>query len=184
MILGLCGLARSGKDAAAAHLVDAHGYRRIAFADPMRAALLALDPLVDIGITIRLSRLVADRGWDAAKAYPDVRATLQRFGTEVGRKHFGDGFWVDLALRDVTAGERVVVTDVRFPNEAAAVRALGGYVVRLERPGAGLRGLVAGHPSEALAFPVDEVVANDGTLDDLHRVFDGLVHEPSPAVNA
>ena len=169
MIVGLCGLARSGKDTAAAHLVDNFGYRRIAFADAMRTALERLDPFVQLGSAhLRLSTVLAARGWDAAKEAPDVRRLLQRFGTEVGRSMMGEDVWVDMALRGVSPDDRVVVTDVRFPNEAAAVRRLGGIVVEVQRPGAGLGGDVATHASEAMAFDRDRVLFNDGTIDELH----------------
>jgi hypothetical protein len=175
VILGLAGLARSGKDAAAGHLVAHHGYRRLAFADAIRDACYLLDPMVHVhGRYMRLGHLVDVVGWDRAKAEPDVRRLLQRMGTEVGRELWGEDVWVDRALAGVAAGDRVVVTDVRFPNEAAAVRALGGLVVRINREGAGL-GAGAAHASEALAFPADHVVANDGTLDDLWAAIEGLV---------
>lgn len=64
----------------------------------------------------------------------------------------------------------IVADDVRFAEEAAAIRALGGLVVRIERPGAGLDGAAAAHPSEAGGVgPVDVVIVNDG---DLPRLFD------------
>jgi hypothetical protein len=176
MIVGLCGLARSGKDTAAAHLVAELGYRRIAFADQMRVALERLDPFVQVGAThMRLTTVLGLRGWDQAKEAPDVRRLLQRFGTEVGREMMGEDVWVDMALRGVVAGDRVVVTDVRFPNEAAAVRRLGGLVVEVQRPGAGLDGIVATHASEAMAFDRDRVLVNDSTVADLHAAIEALV---------
>ena len=170
MIVGLCGTAGSGKDAAAAHLTAHHGYTRRAFADPMRTALYALDPLVTTGAAVfRLAELVDRVGWDAAKQHPDVRRMLQRFGTEVGRDQWGEDFWVQRATGDLHPGDAVVFTDVRFPNEAAAVAALGGIVVEIRRPGVHLEATVAAHASEAMAFDRDAVVVNDDTLATLHE---------------
>lgn len=60
-----------------------------------------------------------------AKKSPRVRAELQFLGTEVGRA-IDPGLWVQLALTEVKglleSGQRVCVTDVRFPNEGWAVR--------------------------------------------------------------
>lgn len=42
----------------------------------------------------------------------------------------------------------VVVDDVRFPNEVAAIRALGGAIVRVERPGSGLTGASSSHAGD------------------------------------
>lgn len=39
MLIGLCGYSRSGKDTAAAHLVDKYGFARIAFADKLKSIL-------------------------------------------------------------------------------------------------------------------------------------------------
>ncbi len=177
MILGFAGLAGVGKDTAAAHLVERRGYERRAFADPMRTALYALDPLVRVhGSQHRLTALVDTLGWDQAKrGVPEVRRLLQRFGTEVGRTMWGDDFWIDQALRGVAPGDRIVVTDVRFPNEGDAVRALGGRVVRIDRPGAGLGGAEGAHESEAHEIAADAVVVNDGSLGDLVAAVDGLV---------
>lgn len=176
MIIGFCGLAGAGKDTAAAHLVERHGYRRIAFADPMRVALERLDPFVQIGAAhLRLSHIVAARGWHEAKKEPDVRRLLQRFGTEVGREMMGEDVWVDMALRGVAPGDRVAITDVRFPNEAAAVRRLGGIVVEVQRPGAGLAGSTGAHASEAMAFERDHVLVNDGELADLWAATEALL---------
>lgn len=41
-VIGLSGLARSGKSTAAAHLVSHHGYVRVRFADPLKAMAKAL----------------------------------------------------------------------------------------------------------------------------------------------
>jgi hypothetical protein len=58
----------------------------------------------------------------------------------------------------------VVITDVRFANEAAAIRSWGGEIIRIDRPGVGP---VNGHVSEAMPFEPDEVIENDGTIEDL-----------------
>ncbi len=176
-VLGFCGLAGAGKDSAAAHLVSAHGYRRVAFADGMRDALYALDPFVTTrGGTYSLQYVVDHHGWDQAKQLPDVRRLLQRFGTEVGREMWGPSFWVERAVAGVAPGSLVVFTDVRFPNEAEGVRALGGRVVEIRRPGAGLAGATATHASEAMAFQADRVLVNDGTVAELHARVDRLMH--------
>lgn len=177
MILGLTGLAGCGKDTAANHLVAHRGYERRAFADPMRTALYALDPLVRVhGSQHRLSALVDTLGWDQAKrGVPEVRRLLQRFGTEVGRTMWGDDFWITQALHGVAPGDRIVVTDVRFPNEGDAVRALGGRVVRIDRPGAGLGGAEGGHATETQFVDADAVVVNDGDLADLAGRLDALL---------
>ena len=88
VIVGLCGRKRSGKDTLAEELVERYGYTRVAFADPLREMLLALDPVVEQGDytrTLRVSDMVATRGWEDAKAHPEVLkrvfAQLQQAGS-------------------------------------------------------------------------------------------------------
>lgn len=88
-----------------------------------------------------------------------IREYLQRFGTESHRHIFGDNFWVDNLAKNLhTHGGRiVVVTDVRFPNEAEAVRAAGGHVVRVVGP-TEVEDAGDGHASEA---PLPESLIDD-----------------------
>ena len=170
IVVGFSGYARSGKDTAAACLLE-HGFVRGAFADKMKAALIALDPIVDDGR--RLSEIEGavvqtpsgPTVSEEAKQRPEVRRLLQRLGTEAGRKTIGEDVWVK-ALLDAGMPARLAITDVRFPNEADAIRALGGLVVRVERPGVGP---INGHESETAldGCDFDLVVVNDGTPDAL-----------------
>lgn len=60
-----------------------------------------------------------------------------------------------------------VITDVRFPNEAALVRQLGGQLWQIRRPGYEAGG--TGHASDTAGdeFGPDRVVLNSGSLEDL-----------------
>ena len=78
-LIGLVGKKRAGKDTVAATLVEGFGFVRYAFADPLKAASLAADPLVPIwGGHHRLSVVVRVLGWERAKENPEVRRFLQR----------------------------------------------------------------------------------------------------------
>jgi hypothetical protein len=85
----------------------------------------------------RLRDLVDAVGWDEAKKVPEVRQLLQRNGTEAGRKIFGESFWIDQAFASAGDAKKVIVTDVRFDNEAEAVRDRGGVVIAVQRAGVG-----------------------------------------------
>lgn len=200
-LIALSGKKRSGKDTFAARLIEAHGFTRIAFADPMRAAALALDPIIRIEqdetgpliaagapllaryvvTTLRLSEVVDAVGWETAKSVREVRRTLQRLGTEAGRQVLGEDVWVDAAMRQAEQVDGpVVITDCRFTNEADAVRARGGIVVRIVRDG-----LPAGdtHPSETALddYPhFRALIGNNGTIDDLHAWADAVAELVTP----
>src|SRR5581483_2011292 len=95
-LLGLMGYAQAGKDTVAKLLVEEFGFTRIAFADALREALYALNPLIPFeGDHVRLRWLIDASGWEEAKVrHPEVRELLQRLGTESGRNVLGADVWV------------------------------------------------------------------------------------------
>lgn len=72
----------------------------------------------------------------------------------------------------------VVISDVRFINEVEAIRAAGGHVWKIERPGAGLVGTAAQHASEQEQNSIDprkfaSVLNNaNGPLEELEALVD------------
>jgi dephospho-CoA kinase len=164
MIIGLSGYAQSGKDTVAELLCLNYGYTRMSFAQPMRDAIYTLNPIV-FNLNSRVADLVDEYGWDVAKANPEVRRLLQVFGTDVGRKQFGDNFWVQQAF-DKLESTKIVFSDVRFPNEANEIIQYGGQVWRVNRHN---HAPVNTHKSEHAMdnFMFKHVLYNDGTLDDL-----------------
>lgn len=175
MIIGLSGYAQTGKDTVAQHLVDNYGFTRIAFADPIREALYTLDPVIDDYPAlpgVRLSWLVDKSGWEHVKVESEsVRRMLQRLGTEVGRNLWGQDFWVKIAMEKAKQYENVVFTDVRFPNEMAAIVGSSGEVWRVEKPGVEA---VNRHISERALdeYMFERTINNIGTLEDLYAIVD------------
>lgn len=166
-IIGFGHLARVGKDSAAEVLVRRAGYRRLAFADPLKAVALGLFPT--------LRERVETWGWDRIKTTdPTVRPMLQRLGAAV-RDHLGIDTWLDAAMSSMEPGRRYVISDVRFENEAQRILDLGGSVYRIDRPGV----LPANdHISELALADWDGwtgVITNDGTSSDLEERVLGLV---------
>jgi hypothetical protein len=168
-VLGLSGWARAGKDTVADWLVENCGFTKMSFAQPIRDALVNLDPMIDIFETrSSLKHAVKSFGWEYLKtASTEVRPLLQRFGTEVGREMFSPDFWVDYALARIPDGGKVVFADVRYPNEADAIKELGGEVWRVGRDGFGAAN---DHESEhALdGYDFDAIIGNSDTIEYLH----------------
>jgi hypothetical protein len=165
MIIGLTGYAQSGKDTVANILVENYGYQRVAFADPIRDLLYEANPMLKEGY--RVQGLVDVYGWDRVKVdYPEARDLLQRLGVGA-RKTFGDMFWVQQALRQVHFEGKYVITDVRFPNEAKAIRQYDdSQIWRIRRAGFDA---INAHESESAmdGEKVDQIFVNSGTLEDL-----------------
>lgn len=171
-VIGISGYARSGKDTIGQALAT-RGFQRVSFADNIREALLALNPLATPDV--RIVDLIAAHGWEVAKdQFPEVRALLQRLGSEVGRNLIDPNIWVDLTFKKAPDGAKIVVTDCRFPNEARAVKELGGQMWRVARPGFSPTNA---HPSETALddWNFDHHFDNVGTMEDLHaKVYDRL----------
>jgi len=166
MIIGLAGYAQSGKDTVANYLSE-FGFTRIAFADPIRDLLYEMNPLVKDGY--RVQGVVDAFGWDRAKVeYPELRNLLQTLGVGA-RKTFGDDFWVAQALNKVDFKNDFVITDVRFPNEAVAIKRLApSQVWRIVRPGVDAVNL---HESETAMddWRYDQTFFNAGSIEDLRQ---------------
>lgn len=81
-----------------------------------------------------------------------------------GIKAYTDLFSWDFPL------SKWVITDVRFPNEADAIKERGGIVVRINRFHSVVRDHnIPEHPSETALdnYSFDYVIDNDGSIDDL-----------------
>lgn len=190
--IGLTGAAGAGKDTVArtlAHMV--RGSAIVALADPLKRFCLEAFGFEEQQLWGSSERRAEP---PPGRTGPSAREALQRLGTEWGRA-LDEDVWVRLLMRRVDdlcrelvpdhlnhTMERcrlVITPDVRFPNEAAAIRAAGGQVWLVDRPGTGPPPAgVEDHVSEAGVTHWAVVVDNAGTLKDLHR----MIHEALPAV--
>lgn len=175
--IGLSGWARSGKDTVADYIIEKYGFTKAAFAQPIREALVRLNPKITVGgfNQASLATAVKSFGWESLKDVSvDVRPLMQRLGTEVGREMFGDDFWVETALDRIPDGSKVVFSDARYPNEADAIRDLGGKIYRIEREGVGPAN---GHASEIALndYDFDDRIDNSGTVEELYSQIDRVI---------
>jgi hypothetical protein len=167
MLIGLTGLAGAGKSEVSRILTEEFGFTRVKFADPLKNMLRTL--LTDIGHTPAdaeryvegdLKESVVD-GLDGLGI--TARHLMVSIGTEWGRKAVHPDLWTTLWVAKTERFPRVVVDDVRFPNEVDLIRARGGKIWHIDRPG-----LTAGaHISEQLQVEPDATIFNNGGLHDL-----------------
>ncbi|GLV78343.1 deoxynucleotide monophosphate kinase family protein [Streptomyces hygroscopicus] len=180
--IGIIGRARSGKDTAGKYFVEQHGYRRVALADPIKEAALRTNPIVKVDHAAEYYRLaedIAEFGWERAKDdTAEVRRILQELSAAI--RALDEDFWLRLALKATEeandAGAPVIITDIRYPNEAASLARAGFHLLHINRPGIPQMD----HVSEKTLRPEDAryLIRNDGTLDDFHaqlaRVWDAI----------
>lgn len=108
-----------------------------------------------------------------------VREFLQKLGTEGLRDGLHKNVWVNALMSEYKIGKEGcpnwIISDTRFPNEAQAIKDVGGIVIRVNREAAlqapenPLFKRARMHPSEtALEYwEFDEVIDNNGTIEDL-----------------
>ena len=176
--IGLVGYSQSGKDTVADILVKNYGYTRVAFADKIREFLYGLNPMVACSPTGYLQDLINLVGWDDAKQEPQVRKLLQNLGNSA-RKTIDENVWVTLALGNIDTNQRVVITDVRFENEAMMIKLMGGQLWRVKRIGVGP---VNDHVSESEleGYKVNQIFVNNGTLKDLELLVTTRMRDAFP----
>lgn len=162
-LVGLCGYAQVGKDIAAVPFIAA-GWKRAAFADLLKEDLRSL-----LETAYRDLPAAATAGYSLPE-FNDTRtkSRLRPLMVEYGRtmRALYPSIWIDRLFHRLTPGERYVITDVRYANEAARIRETGGVVVQIVRPG------VSWANNEELRsmgeFTADLTIVNDGTVEDLH----------------
>lgn len=151
----------AGKTTAANAIMRAHNVTRVPFAAPLKLMLEA--------VGVPLANLYGDQD-DKAKPLDvlcgkSARHAMQTLGTEWGRQCIGPDFWAR-AWCSVAAQhpEGVVADDVRFPNEAEAIRSLGGLVICIVPSKFAGAHVKTGHASEDFAkIPRDALIVNDGS---------------------
>lgn len=210
MLIGLHGKARSGKDTTAQFILeqaegDSFAARRDAFADRLKiSAARALGFQGDESECLMFCNDLKVAGrielvWDN-QVFNDLsenttweewgisgREYLQYYGTEAHRQVFADDFWVDACLPlDLDhSGEILVITDVRFENEAERIHELGGEVWHILRSG---DAAFDNHASER-PLPVrliDNTLVNNRDLDHLRDLalsrMERLIYSPTPKI--
>ena len=138
MLIGLCGYIGSGKNAVAEMLVKNHGYEQDSFAKSLKDAVSAVfgwprELLEGNPPHSREWREAPDTWWTEQLEMPvSPRLALQVIGTEVFRGKYHNNIWVASLLRRV-GDRKVVVSDVRFPNEIKLIQEYGGKVIWVKR---------------------------------------------------
>ena len=179
VLIGITGRAGAGKTTAAAYLQRRFDFEPVAFADALKDML---------------ATMLADRNVDHAVLHePDLkhaplpechhttaRHLMQTLG-DWGREQVDPQFWVaQLQARalgaqgDTPVHDRLLVTDVRYPNEAAWLRQRGGVLLRITRC---MAPRLDWHSSESWtdSLPVSAEVPNDGLLASLHTQLDKIM---------
>lgn len=199
-VIGLTGPIGSGKDTVAALLRTHCAAHTFAFADALRHEIVEAFCIEHIYLTRRetkehpMSALALSRCLDSAfvdrmvvhhltttgerldlTAPRSPRQIMQWWGTEYRRAQ-KPGYWTQKALQTVrwldqtTRPSLVVISDVRFADEAQLVRSLGGWIWQVKRTGTEVA--TGAHVSEVAGdeFTPDAVINNHHDMRHLQGV--------------
>lgn len=189
-IIGLVGRAGAGKDTVASILSESQGHIRIAFADALRVEisnafkidLRMMDDRFEkekVSGRITIARCddrefiarMQELGHDIHQ-HRSPRQILRWWGTEYRRQVCTDKYWlermqdtIDSLMR--TGVRKIVITDIRFINEAEFVNSLFGQIWRVTRTSAD--SIKADHSSESEQDQIrcSMIISNNGTLGQL-----------------
>lgn len=170
MIIGLYSPAQqSGKSTVAGYLTREYGFETRGFSLALKR--MVIDLMNSAGITPEQIGFYMDRGKE--DPIPELgdnsfRMLCQTIGTDWGRTLVDKDLWVKIVVSNPQRPDLLVIDDVRFPNEYEAIRAEGGQVWKVYRPGVVP---ISDHPSEGLleGFEFDATIENGGTISDLER---------------
>ena len=108
-----------------------------------------------------------------------IRDVMQVLGTDLLRQGFNNNIHVAATLGSIKENEKVIITDLRFPNELKAIKDRGGITIRIIRPDF-VENTLTGekfpvkvykqeHESETALdnYKFDYEIQNDGTIAEL-----------------
>jgi len=169
-IIGLIGARGSGKTTCAAYLQANYNFQEFSFADPVKKVVEIIygfdyDTLKGDTPERREARVnMRDPMWNQ-----NMIQAMQFIGTELFRNHMDQDVWIKIMKRNIDSciksGKRVVISDLRYPNEIEFVRSLGGKIFVIESQSAQVSTCADNHSSETSAKDAikdtDIVLMND-----------------------
>ena len=188
-VIGICGPAQAGKDTAgrfmAQQIINSDDYNMQehvvaleSFAAPIKSMVAMLLDFHGYGSVMNPDKLNVYLEGDQKEEVLDrigvsTRRLMQTIGTEWGREMIKDSIWLDCmegrigqfdeAKKHGHPGAIVIITDVRFDNEAEMIKRNGGVIVRIDSD----RDTIPEHASEAGVSEclVDTVIDNSDDID-------------------
>lgn len=184
MIVGVVGKKRAGKDTIASYLKERHNFHQTSFAKALKEICAEVFDLTQAQLEGELKEVPDTR-------FPEhwsPRHILQKTGTEAGRlndfswsQHYAfrlkgafkrrnlkpnPTLWIDIVLDEIMHYENSVISDVRFINEASALRSLGAQLLKVVRSDLSKDTHVS--ESEVDKILVDSTIINNSSIQALH----------------
>jgi hypothetical protein len=180
-IIGIAGRKFNGKDTVGDYLVKNYGYKRLAFAEPIKDICKIVFGMSDMQLNSK-EKEELDLEWNITP-----RKLMQFIGTELFRNQIGElipniknDIWLNVLEKKIKDALKIdptskfVITDVRFENELKLISKLGGIVIKVKR------GNIYNddHLSESFIdkLNADFLLTNYNTLENLYKNVDKLLN--------
>ena len=193
-LIGICGEIGSGKTTLATRLKTHKRYKEYSIAGPLKNIALNLGFKFEQVHGSQSQKLEPNKYWNIS-----AREFLQKFGTDLCRDilpnvipnmNMGkyNSLWVRLMeiewdklyphFGSDSGYTGMVVSDVRFPDEAQSIQERGGIIIKIIRP-IDKSGDEYKHSSETSInfIKPDKYIINDGSIDDLYQKIDQILKE-------
>ena len=176
MIIGLCAKKQNGKDTMADYLCQKYKFIKLTFASPLKDACKLL-----FGFTAEQvngdKKEVIDERWGVTP-----RTVLQFVGTDLFRKQMktiipeiDDNFWVICLKNSIDQilkkypNAKIVISDVRFPNEIKMIQKMNGQTVKIIRES--VNNTIDQHSSEKIIDDIkcDFIIENNETKEKFYE---------------
>ena len=179
-LIGIIGKKGSGKDTAANYIIQKNPtYLKYSFADPLKKVCSILFNFTEDQLYGDKKEEI-DKNWDITP-----RKIMQYIGTDILRDnlkniipHYKGNIWITLFEKQLEKYNNLIVPDVRFNDEAYAIKKNGGILIKIERDL--IEDEHSSHISENTIFDehiIDYTIVNNSSLVDLYDNLDLLFQE-------
>jgi len=171
MIIGLTGNKQTGKDTCANFLVKNYNFIQLSYAEPLKNICRTLFDFNEEQLNGTKKEEI-DEYW---KITP--RHAMQFIGTEFFRNqmeklipNIEKNFWIKLMEQRIIKLKdkcNIVISDVRFLNEAELIRKYDGFIIKIIRN----TNQYDNHPSEIETNKINfnYIIENNGTYEELYK---------------
>lgn len=174
-IIGITGLANSGKDTTADYIISKDSkFKKISFADPLKKMVINHFGLTYNDVYTTQGKNNFNQFWGMTN-----REILQKVGTDAMRRGFAFDVWVkltQLVLKN-NIEQDYIVADVRFDNQAEMIKRNNGIVIKIIRQNFKISQCTHESQKQIDLNLIDYVLYNDDTIDSLYCKIDSMLKQ-------
>ena len=186
ILIGITGKKGHGKDTIAEHLVKKHNYIQLSFAQPLKEVCKTLFSFTDEQL-YGDHKEIKDKYWGISP-----REAFQYIGTDLFRNniknllpHVENDFWIICLqskldfLKNNCDDIKIVISDVRFVNEANFIKKNDGLLIKVIRNFDNNKTNYNDHISETTISDInaDIDIHNNNTINNLYNDIDEIINK-------